>query len=440
MGLITLQLQQAFAQDQERLDAIEQALEQDQTRAEELGAQEASLQAEIKALRARIISTASQAQDLEEALSSSESKMSRLEQQAAERLDRLHQRENQLGDTLAALQRIALRPPDTLIVAPGAPIDAARGALLLSYAVPALETRASDLRGELSELESLRKEIAIERDALRDGHAALELERQALDELVARKQTLEATTKAERKAALTRSRSLAAEARSMRELLERLEREAEARRQEALRAQAAREAREQAERDAIAKAEAEAMRQAELAAAEKAAAEKKAAEQRAAEQQARLSDPAAAARPDNVRPFPSSPSRAHLVLPARGRFIKVYGQVDDGDEEASKGLSIATRGRAQVVAPFDGKIAYAGPFRGYGQILIIEHGGRYHTLLAGLERVDALEGQWVLAGEPVGVMGGSAGSGPVLYVELRRTGQPINPLPWFANSNDKVQG
>jgi septal ring factor EnvC (AmiA/AmiB activator) len=92
------------------------------------------------------------------------------------------------------------------------------------------------------------------------------------------------------------------------------------------------------------------------------------------------------------------------------------------------------------VAPFDGKIAYAGQFRGYGLILIIDHGERYHTILSGFDRIDAVVGQWVLAGEPVAQMGDTSGSDPELYLELRRTGQAINPLPWLATNDDKVRG
>ena len=93
-----------------------------------------------------------------------------------------------------------------------------------------------------------------------------------------------------------------------------------------------------------------------------------------------------------------------------------------------------------MVAPYDGQVVYAGPFRGYGQILIIEHGESYHTLLAGIERIDAVEGQWVLAGEPVGTMERQGTELPKLYLELRHAGQPINPLPWLANFDNKVQG
>jgi septal ring factor EnvC (AmiA/AmiB activator) len=127
-------------------------------------------------------------------------------------------------------------------------------------------------------------------------------------------------------------------------------------------------------------------------------------------------------------------------MPARGRLIINYGAQEAGEATGSKGISIETRAFAQVVAPYDGRIAYAGAFRGYGQILIIEHGGRYHTLLAGLDRIDAIAGQWVLAGEPVGLMGRAENNDPMLYLELRRTGQPINPLPWLATTDSKVQG
>ncbi len=145
----------------------------------------------------------------------------------------------------------------------------------------------------------------------------------------------------------------------------------------------------------------------------------------------------ALARPDNIRPFPES--RASLRMPARGRVVLRYGQ-SRSDEAASKGISIRARGGAQVVAPYDGKVVYAGPFRRYGQILIIEHGGRYHTLLAGLDRLDVVMGQWLLAGEPVGVLDSPQSGQVELYVELRRAGQPINPLPWLATTGDKVRG
>jgi septal ring factor EnvC (AmiA/AmiB activator) len=96
-------------------------------------------------------------------------------------------------------------------------------------------------------------------------------------------------------------------------------------------------------------------------------------------------------------------------------------------------------------------VAFAGPFRSYGQLLIINAGGGYYLLLAGMERINVGLGQFVLAGEPVAVMGdsskasmASAGSEitqPVLYIEFRKDGTSIDPSPWWATStHEKVRG
>ncbi|MCK5167881.1 MAG: peptidoglycan DD-metalloendopeptidase family protein, partial [Rhodospirillaceae bacterium] len=95
--------------------------------------------------------------------------------------------------------------------------------------------------------------------------------------------------------------------------------------------------------------------------------------------------------------------------------------------------------QAQVISPFDGKVVFSGPFRGYGQLLIIDHGEGYHSLLAGLGRIDAILGNPVLAGEPVAVMN-KTGEQPGLYVEFRRDNKPVNPLPWLVQRKGKNQG
>ena len=106
---------------------------------------------------------------------------------------------------------------------------------------------------------------------------------------------------------------------------------------------------------------------------------------------------------------------------------------------------IATRPGGQVSSPTDGWVVYAGPFRSYGQLLIINAGDGYHVLLAGMERMDVQLGQFVLAGEPVAVMAeqrlasvGAVDIGatqPVLYIEFRKDGTSIDPAPWWAASN-----
>jgi septal ring factor EnvC (AmiA/AmiB activator) len=138
-----------------------------------------------------------------------------------------------------------------------------------------------------------------------------------------------------------------------------------------------------------------------------------------------------------------------LAMPVNGVRIRDFGG-SDGAGGAEKGISLATRPRAQVTTPCDGWVVYAGPFRSYGQLLILNAGGGYHVLIAGMERISVNIGQFVLTGEPVATMGSTSqvasilatnASRPVLYVEFRKDGTPIDPGPWWAASEgEKVRG
>jgi septal ring factor EnvC (AmiA/AmiB activator) len=137
-------------------------------------------------------------------------------------------------------------------------------------------------------------------------------------------------------------------------------------------------------------------------------------------------------------------AKAQLPLPALGRRVLSFGDTTSNGRK-SQGIVIETRHNAQVTSPCDGWIVYAGEFRSYGQLLIINAGGGYHVLLAGLSHIDAQLGQFVLAGEPVGNMGAapkgkSQDNAPVLYVEFRKEGRPTDPDPWWHEGQQKVQG
>jgi septal ring factor EnvC (AmiA/AmiB activator) len=141
--------------------------------------------------------------------------------------------------------------------------------------------------------------------------------------------------------------------------------------------------------------------------------------------------------------------RGRVPIPVNGVKLKEFG-APDASGGSEKGISIATRARAQVTAPADGWVVYAGPFRSYGQLLILNVGGGYHVLLAGMDRISVDLGQFVLTGEPVAVMGNGShiaailatgSSQPVLYVEFRKDGVPVDPGPWWAaGEGEKVRG
>lgn len=378
-----------------QLERIERALEQGRDRQRGLERKAQELRHQVANLRRGLIDAAASAQRQEEAVSSLERRLAGLRAEEDAKSADLARRRAELAATLGALQRLSLQPPETLIASPGSGIDTLRSSLLLSAVVPSLEAQARTLRRDLTALAALRGEITSRRAELAAADGVLAKERRALDRLLKRKAGLQARAEAESTREGDRLTRMAEEADSLRALIVRLEVE--------------RQAREQAPPPAPAPGV--------LA----------------------LTPPA----PLELRPVPPaqpfSATRGTLALPARGRIIRRFGERGEYDLPA-KGITIATRPWAQVIAPYDGRVAFAGPFRGYGQLLIIEHGEGYHTLVAGLSRIDGEVGQWLLAGEPIGQMGDGEGGRPSLYVEFRRNGEPINPLPWLAASETEVSG
>ena len=170
----------------------------------------------------------------------------------------------------------------------------------------------------------------------------------------------------------------------------------------------------------------------------------------AAQQSGNRADPALLKNPARTSPaIAFASARGLFKFPVNGTKIRDFGG-SDGAGGVEKGISLATRPGAQVTTPCDGWVVYAGPFRSYGQLLILNAGGGYHVLIAGMERISVNIGQFVLTGEPVATMGTTSqvasifatnASQPVLYVEFRKDGTPIDPGPWWAaNEGEKVRG
>jgi murein DD-endopeptidase MepM/ murein hydrolase activator NlpD len=146
----------------------------------------------------------------------------------------------------------------------------------------------------------------------------------------------------------------------------------------------------------------------------------------------RMAAPPARVAPARVyRPEPP-------VMPLPGEIVRAF------DENAGRtprpGFVIAATPGQAVAAPEDGRIVFAGPFKSYGLLLIIEHSREYHTLLWGFSRIDVAYGEDVRTGQVVGAIGTDAGDTPELHVELRRNGRPVNPMPWLAASTSRIRG
>jgi murein hydrolase activator len=123
-------------------------------------------------------------------------------------------------------------------------------------------------------------------------------------------------------------------------------------------------------------------------------------------------------------------AKGRLPLPAEGSIRGTFGE-RRGNNDRLKGLEISTIKGALVTAPYEGEVLYTGTFLEYGKMVIIRHSREYHTLVAGLSRIDVSVGQFLLDGEPIGAMGESSNQRN-LYLELRKSSQAIDPEPWFS--------
>jgi len=385
---LTFGASESGAQNPRDLRKLEGEIAKDRQRQVDLENRSNVIASELHGLRGQMIEAARAVQEQEGHMTRLEEKLNDLNDDADRRRATLRQRHQQMHGTLAAMERLARNPPHALLLAPGDPIQVVRSATLLRAAVPQIQTRARSLQEEIAALGRIQADILSQYEQLKAATDALENERRKMTELVTKKASLRQITNVEKERIAKKVAQLTTKARSLRDLFGQL------RSGPPVRGQGSKKI---------------------------------------------LSRPQPAPRhrgPTSIRAFPR---RGGVTLPARGKLVKIYGQ-NTGYGNTAKGITIAAWSGAQVVAPFDGKVAFAGPFRGYGKILIIEHRGGYHTLLAGMERVDGAIGQWILAGEPVGVMARNSAKKPHLYMELRRSGKPVNPLPWVAYKSSRRRG
>lgn len=376
----------------ERLEEVKRALGEGREKARKLKQKADQIEGELARLRRDMVAAAKIIQARERRAAELIESLDEMKAREDAKLARLAARRGQLAGVLMALQRVARYPPEALITQPLSPADTVRSAILLRAVVPEINRRAFRLREDLESLAAARREMAEKKAQLTGVTAGLENERKRLGVLYGQKTAIKYRTLAARKAEARRLKSLAGEAATLRELLQRLN---EARKRSRILRKTPKSNESAAKTDTITPSK------------------------------------TVLGLPAGLTGVPISGQRGKLPPPAAGRIVGRFGQVL-GTGLTRKGIRVQTAAGAQVVAPYEGRVVFAGKFRGYGELLIIEHGEGYHSLLSGLARIDITMGQWVVAGEPVGVMGRPDRRKPVLYVELRRNGQPINPLPWLA--------
>lgn len=355
------------------LQHIEAQLQAEQQTQRETKQKAAEISTEIKSLQQQIIRAAKTVQAKEEQLFDLEKSLQGLQIKQKALEERLALTDTQTVQIVTGLQTLALRPPEILLLKPLSPIEILRSHMMMNHALPVIGSINTSVKKDLEDLTQTKNRIQKQIVQIKTLTTQLSERTQQMNVLLQQKSLLQAQYDATYIQAKKRAEQLAAQANDLKDLLKKLEQE----RQQKLQEQKKRE----------------------IQLAQKTSNEKSAFEK----------------------------SYGSLLYPVRGYVVQNFGDTTVSGSHI-KGMTLTTREKAQVITPFDGTVLFAGPFKNYGQMLIIDNGGNYLTLLAGLGKINASIGQELLAGEPIGTMGTG---NPRLYIEIRKDGQPVNPKPWF---------
>ncbi len=383
----------------QELDAIRAEQQKAADAQQKLRGEIAAIGEDRRKLNQALLDSAASIRADEDKISSTQTRLQQLAGDEASIRKSLDSQRAVIGEVLAVLQRMGRRPPPAMLVKPEDALESLRAAMLLGAMVPEMRDEAQSLAAQLTDLVRVRAEAASERDALAHDLATLSDQQNRMTLLIGERQKRQADAERQLDAARQHAADLARQAGDLKDLIAKLEHA--------------------------------------LPGSDHAA----------------RSDLSALKDPGRLEPAIAFVSAKGLLpIPVNGVKSRDFGS-SDGNGGAEKGVSIVTRAGAQVTSPCDGWVVYAAPYRSYGKLLILNGGGGYLVVLAGMEQISVDIGQFVLTGEPVASMGNGpqvASSGvtntagasqPVLYIEFRKDGIPVDPTPWWAApGSEKVRG
>ena len=390
---LAAQIRENNQENTTKLQTLRKQIEKSSERAVILEDQAREIREEIFLIQKNLINSAAKIQIIEEDIFIKEDNLLDLRVRELELKKNLSTKNFEMASTLGAMQRLSLQKANIVAFKPNDALSTLRTTSLLKVILPNLKNRANIIENDLSNLDNIRAEMRQQSVELRNNRTKLVTANNEIDDLLkkrlGRQSNIEYSTQKERE----RLRIFAETAISLEDLIKKIASEIILREEAAITAQ-------QGLRD----------------------------------------------KPNHKHIFVSTASistprsslsfaraKGNIALPARGSINQIYNQLLPTGQRA-KGIIINTHSGAPVVAPHDGHIVFSGIFRSYGQLLIIDHGEGYHTLLSGMKNINGIVGQSILKGEPVGQMSiekFSSDSNHKLYVELRQKGKPINPMLWI---------
>lgn len=368
---------------------IENRLEAKKAEEKELDKKIRGIEDSLNDTKEKSVSLAKSIRKNEASLQKLEKRMVELEGEQSKIQGSLEGDQKSMARLILALQRLRRVPPEALFAKPGAPLEAAQSALLLGEIIPVLDKKANTLKDNLTRLKEISDKLRADKEELLQTATTLKNEEREMSGLLKERETLYARTSDDLKSKQLEIEQISAKAQNLRDLVGRLqknreEKEAQSKERERNREKVKPESQESQE---------------------------------------------AAYDPGPLTPLPPS---GEAQLPISGIIKTRFNEIDAIGAE-SQGITITGRTNGLVVAPMAGQVRFAGPFKKYGNIVIIEHQGGYHSLIAGLEKIDTVVERNVSAGEPIGTLKNTGNDGkPSLYYELRLEGKPVNPAKKFA--------
>lgn len=302
---------------------------------------------------------------------------------------KLQEDKGTISDLVLGLERIDRVPPEALLAKPGSPLKTAQSAMLLESVLPSIYERADQLKKDKENLETIIEDLKSKEEVLMIASKELASQENKLKSLVHKREGLLSKTQNDYKKQTAEIKIVSAQAKNLKDLMKKIERK-----------------------------------------------------QERADKMAKDSSKSGSGlnKAGFIQKTPM-PKVGRPQLPVSGIITIPYGRKNDIGAK-SEGLKIQTRLNSVVVAPMGGIVEYAGSFRNYGNMVLIKHKNNYRSLIAGLGKINALVGQSVSAGEPIGKtllknnLENTQNYGDVgkttLYYELRYNGNPINPSKKFA--------
>ncbi|MGH1352693.1 MAG: murein hydrolase activator EnvC family protein [Methyloligellaceae bacterium] len=407
---------ESLQEARDKFDKLREKFDQTNEKKQNISTNISSLEKDRRDLNRHLVETGAKVKNIEKALSAVERKLGKLSVREQRIKRSMAKRHEVIAALLSVMQRMGRQPPPVMATHRDDALKMVRSAMLLSSVIPKLSKELKETSSELSKLVSVVTETKQSALTLRQETINLKTQRDRVKKLLNAKRTRILSQQNELKQVQAAAKAYSRNAQNLGQLIAKLD-------QNVSRTMGIDKYEKEVRRGkkGISRVDPKTGQKVRLVPGKK----------------TRVTS---LINPGRIKPaLAFSRAQGLLPLPVSGSKVKKYGDTNDYGS-TSKGLLLGTRNNAQVTSPCDGWVLYAGRFRSYGQLLIINAGEGYHILLAGMGKIDVSTGQFVLAGEPIASMGAQRlqaidakqGYDQTLYIEFRKNERPINPDPWWA--------